>query len=1039
MRTLFFRNRQLLTLALIVLAVGGLAAVETLPRQEDPRLTPRFAPVTTAFPGASAERVEALVTEKLERELREIAEIKEMTSVSRTGFSFISLELADAVLDPDPIWSKIRDRLRSAETDLPPGAGRPELDDERFVDAFTAVVALTWESASPPEYPILGRVAEALGDRLRLVPGTDYVNLYGEPTEEITVTVDPDELAAIGLTAQDLSARIAAADSKVSAGALRTAERNALIEVRGALDSLERIARIPLRGGDDGDLLRLDDVATIAKSERTPATEISLVDGERAVLVAARMQGGQRVDRWSAQIHTALDQFESELSPGTRLQRLFDQNDYTETRLTSLTGSLLLGAGIVILILLVTMGWRSALVVGAALPLTSSSVLLGLQILGIPLHQMSITGLIIALGLLIDNAIVVTDEVRHRISEGATPLAAIDASVRLLFVPLLGSTLTTILAFSPILLLTGPVGEFVGPIAISVVLSIASSFLISMTIIAALSGLVGSRAAAPSLAFWRGGLRIPALTRGFESVVRTFVRHPVLGIVVGLSLPLFGFLRAGELRDQFFPPADRDQFHIEVRLPTGVSIDRTRAVVDGIDRKLRGEEKTEQVFWVVGGSAPSIYYNMQATEDETPGFAQAIVRMESGDAAHSWIPELQRELDAEFSTAQIVVHELGQGPPIPAPIVVRVYGPDLARLRALGEEVRTVLAHTPGVLHTRTLLEGGVAKVWVNADEGDARRAGLTLQNIAEQLSSNLEGTTGGSLLEQTEDLPVRVRFSTENRGNLGRIASLPLVTGTPNEWVPLSALGSVTLRPELGGIPHRNGERYTAVMGYTEAGTLPMEVLNAFRTRLDDAAFRLPPGYRMGYGGDQEESGEATGKLLAYVPILLLLMGGTIVLSFRSFLLAFLIGGVAIASVGLSTGAIWVSGYPFGFMAMIGTAGLIGVAINDSIVVLAALRANATARRGDRDAIVDVVLQASRHIFSTTFTTIGGFLPLFVAGGGFWPPLAVVIAGGVTGATILALVFVPSVYTLLGPRLERGATETTPEETPILAVAGGN
>jgi multidrug efflux pump subunit AcrB len=1011
METLFFRNRNLMTLFIAVLLVGGASALFTLPRMEDPELNNRNGIIVTLFPGASAERVEALVTEKIEEEVREVSEIDFVESTSRPGVSLISIELQDRIVATDEIWSKVRDKIAAAESQLPPGALKPYFDDTRGAEAFGVIVALRWNLDRPVERGVLTRLGEELGDRLRNLPGTELVRVYGGSDEEITVTVEPESLADLGLSVADVSRRLASADAKSAAGALRGEGASVYMEVTGELDSLDRIARVPLVEGENGEMLRLGAVARVERGWADPPRELALHNGAPAVLVAARVEDQKRIDLWAAGAHELIDELESSLSGGVEVVRVFDQSSYTMRRLGGLAANLLAGGLIVVAVILVMMGWRSALLVGSALPLTVAGVLLGLSVLGVPLHQMSVTGLIIALGLLIDNAIVVADEVKNRM-KSAGAIEAIRQSVSHLFVPLLSSTLTTVLAFLPILLLAGSVGEFVGTIALSVIVALATSFVVSLTVVSTLTGIIEARTAgAGEAAWWQAGLRLRRVGGWYESTLRKMLRRPLLGVAATVALPLVGFIVAPTLKQLFFPSADRDQFHVQVWMPSETSIERTQAYARQVEAVLRSEPSVEDVTWVAGRSAPSFYYNMLMNQDDTPGYAQALVKARSYKDVVQAVPRLQRQVNQALPEAQVVLRLLGQGPPIDAPVEIRVFGPSLDGLREAGEELRLQLAAIPEVVHTQASLARREPKLWIDADEDQAKLAGLSLIDVAGQIEQKLEGGFGGSLLDETEELPVRIRFANEKRRDLDAIRSINLATPATRDWVPVRALGDFELAPEYSGIPHRSGERMNVVKAHLTADALPPEVTAELLERLERSGFALPAGYRFEVGGDSEERQEATANLMAHAPVLLVLMVAVLVLSFGSFALAGQIGLVAVLSVGLGLFAIWTTGYPYGFMAMIGTAGLIGVAINGSIIVLAAIRADADASAGDPDAIADQVIHNTRHVLATTLTTAGGFLPLVLAGGGYWPPLAVVIAGGVVGSTPLALAFTPALY----------------------------
>jgi multidrug efflux pump subunit AcrB len=1014
---LFARNRHLLILTVTMLLVAGLSALVTLPRIEDPRITTRNAIIVTPFPGASASRVEALVTKKIEDRLRELPEIKTIESTSRSGISVITIELQDGVDDSgnEAVFSKARDRLKDAADELPPGAGTPVLDDKRGAVAFSLIVALSWQPDGRPELGILKRLAEALADRLRNLPGTEQVVLFGAPDEEIRVDLDAAELAALGLTPGAVAERLAAADARRSAGTLRHADLDLPIELTGSLDSAARIAAVPLTDDGRGGLLALGDIATVRKAWQDPPLQVALHEGRRSVLVAVRTGPDLRLDQWAGTARASVTRFRDTLDPAVALDTVFDQSGYMQSRLGGLTTNLVAGAAVIALVVLFTMGWRPALVVGAALPLSAGATLFGLTLFGEPLHQMSIFGMIIAIGLLIDNAIVMTDNVVARRREGASAAEAVAGAVRHLASPLFASTFTTILGFLPVFLLPGNVGDFVGPIATAVILALVASFALSMTVIPALAALIVPHGQRRGTSWWRDGVHNAALGLAYRGLLQRVLRRPLRTLALTAVLPGAGFVLAGGLGMQFFPPADRDQIEVQLWMPPGSGIDHTAARLGDIEAAIRAHPGVEQVFWVAGASSPPVYYNQLRTQDNNPGYARGVVRV--ADTARAKVLEaaLQDTLTARFRDAQIVVRAFGQGPPISAPVALRLIGPDPDQLRRLGEALRALLHQEPAVTHTQASILGGEPKLWLAADERQAHLAGLSLGGIADQFQAALDGRIGGRVLEDLEDLPVRIRYAAGDRSALDAVGGLRLDRPGGEGWLPAVAVGELRLAPELGAITRRNGERVNEVRAFLRQGALPIETTRAVMQRFSDGALALPPGYRLEVAGDSAEQRQAVRQLLAYAPVLATLMVATLVLSFRSFALAGLIGIVATLSLGLGLLSLWAGGYPLGFNPVIGSAGLIGVAINGSIVVLAAIRANPRARRGEADAIIDETVGATRHILSTTLTTVAGFLPLLLfTGGDFWPPLAVVIAGGVGLGAVLSLLLTPAACALI-------------------------
>ena len=1031
MFNLFYRNRQLLILTLTLVVVWGLSALLTLPRMEDPEITQRFGQVITFLPGATPERVESLVTEKLEDRLFELEEIEALDSTSATGVSVISVELKEAIRDVEPVWSKVRGKIDDAAADLPAEASDPEYEDSSAT-ASALIVGLTWELPDAPNYTILGRRIQSLEEALRSLPGTDKIEIFGNPDEEIRVEISASDLARLGLTAQTLAQQITASDAKVSAGQVRSDRDQFLLEVNSELDSLERIRTIPIQLGSEGETARLGDVATVTKATQTPATDLAFVNGYPAVVLSATVESGQRVDLWASYAREVLAEFEADLSQGMGLHTVLDQSQYVIQRLNGVISNLITGSLLVIAVSLLVLGWKAALLGGVALPLATLMVFGIMNVLGVPLHQMSVTGIIIALGLLIDNAIVVVDEVQVRLREKMPPAQAVSSTVSHLLVPLLASTMTTVLAFIPIATSPGSTGEFIGTIGLTVILALISSLFLSLTVIVSLVGLLHRwEPLRISAQWWHHGFANGRMAGLYQSTLRRVFRRPWLGIGLALVLPVAGFAVFGTLDQQFFPPTNRDQFQVEFQLQNQTAIATTQQQVMAARDLMREHPKVEDVHWFLGKSAPSFFYNVIANRENDPFYGQGIVQLNDADDLRGTIQELQNTLDNAFPAAQVLVKQLEQGPPFDAPIELRVLGNDVTRLREIGNQLRYELSQIPEVTHTQANLTQALPKLALNIDEVQARRAGLDNQEIALQLNSTLDGSVGGSVLEGTEDIPVRVRVSDQDRGQLERVASLDLLSND-GSLVPLTALAEVSLEPDIATISRRNGQRINTVQGFLEAGALPATALAELEQRLQDQNFELPPGFRLEYGGEADARGSAIGNLLSTVGILTVLMVATLVLSFNSFGLAALIGGVAILAVGLAALALKVFGSLFGFTAILGTLGLIGLAINDSIVVLAALRDDPAAREGNPKATERVVMKATRHVVATTVTTITGFIPLLLDQTGFWPPLAIAIAGGLGGATVLALYFVPSAHILMFGRKGRSnLVDKQPQLTP--------
>ena len=1017
MATLFFRQPRLVLLALLVILSAGMSALVSIGRQEDPTITNIFATITTVFPGADPARVEALVTAKIETELRSIPEIAEVSSTSSTGISVISVELVETV-PPETIeqlWSQVRDAVEDARRDFPAGVLPPDFDSDG-AGGYAAIFAL-----SMPEGFSLTRAAreaEALADRLRRVPGTSLVDLHGLPAEEVLVTLNPDRAAALGLTADAAAAAIRAADAKVQAGRLRGDGTDLVLGLTGEITSLDRLRAVVLREDAAGRVTLLGDVATITRGPRLPLSEAALHQGRPAILISAKLSEGLQVDRWMADMRVAVETQAAALPFGLTLDTVFDQSRYTIDRLAEVGLNMAAGVALVVVVLFVTLGWRSALIVAMVLPVVSLASVATLNALGVPIHQMSVTGLIVALGLLVDAAIVMTDEIGKRLTAGLSRLESVAVSVRRLAMPLAASTVTTILSFLPLLLLPGPAGDFVGSIATAVIVMLAWSFVVAVTITPALAG-----------RWLRQGDGQPApegpLMRAFRAALALSMHNPIRSVALALMLPVLGFLSLPLLTPQFFPGVDRDQFHIELDLPPGTALTETLRVVKGIDTALAKQEDILDIAWVIGRSAPAFYYNMVGDRDQAPAFAQALIRTTSPDATQRLLDRVQADLPPAFAQARFVIRGLTQGPPVNAPVELRLVGQDIDALRRAGDDLRARAAQVSSIALLRTGISGGAPKLTLQVDEARARLLGLDLGQIARQMEAGLEGVTGGSLLEGTEELPVRVRLGAGLRGDPVAIGDMPILppgavqVAATGQFpaVPLSTLGALRLEPSESTITRRNGERVNTVQAYLLPGVLPAAALAEAMALLAAEGYAPPPGIRLETGGDSDARNSTVQALIAPLGLIITLSIAVVVMTFNSFRLTLIAFAVAGLSAGLSILSLAAFGYPFGINAIIGVIGSIGVSINAALIVLSALQEDPRAQTGDRAAMVDVVAGSARHITSTTITTFGGFLPLILGGGGFWPPFAMSVAGGVALSVTLAFAFTPQMFALTLPR----------------------
>ncbi|QEF99674.1 Cobalt-zinc-cadmium resistance protein CzcA [Stieleria maiorica] len=1007
-------DRRLVVLAIALISVSGFVGFSTRKSREDPKSRVRWGYVTTEFPGAQPHEVESLVSEPIEKALREAGTVRSIESSSLRGVSLVFIRLTDEATDVDQSWLKIQDKLSQVAGKLPDRASAPILVDERQWGSHTRVVGLYERSPEPMPIGVLARWSKELNNRLSFVPGTRFTELFGLPEEEVLVEIDEATIASTRLTTRDIVDRLRARDSGRLDSTSQSGPNTMPVDLSGDLRALEDIGDLLILNGDGNRHVRLGDLATIRRCERQPRRESAFIHGRRAVVVATRMDDSYGIDSWTRAQNAVLEEFAASLPEQLGLAIVFNQQKYTDDRAASLYKSLGIGIILVVVTICWMMGWRAAIPICAALPLTLAITFTLMIPVDAALHQMSIAGLILALGMLVDNPIIVVDDMQRRLDRGLDHVSAYRESVRHLKGPLIGSNVTTVLGFTPILLLGGPTGEFMQQLGWSVISCLLGSLVLSLTLIPILSSYCLKPNATPvSIAEAKrsdgqsGGLWSRVLRR----VLRSTLRTPMLLIAPTLLICSFGFVISPALQEQFFPAAERNHFHFSVRLPTHASISKTEQVAMRAREITLRHIEVEEVAIFVGRSAPKLHYSMVGLEDNRPNFAQGLVQLKTDRVPVDLIHKLQAEFDRQIPEAQCIVRLIEQGPPAPAPIELRIYGRSLDQLHDLGREAQSLLMQESGIIHTRMAHEPGGPVLGIRVSQTDSEQAGLDSESISQQVRDSFDGLVMASMSEGIEEIPIRVRLTDSATSHPARIVSLPLVaTQSLRKLVPINALAEPTVEHQKFCIYRRNSSRCNIVYAYTRAGSLPVSIEEKFKDKWETLAKELPPGYRYDFGGISHERNSAVSNLMAYSLVIGMLMFATLVVTFRSFRLAIIIVCVASLSVGLGLTSLWVFQYPIGIVAIIGIAGLVGLAVNDSIVVLSECQSDASKQLD----VTHSIMGASRHVFTTSVTTVAGVLPLILAGGDFWPPMMIVIAGGIVGATLIALGFTPACYVWL-------------------------
>jgi len=1007
------RQRKLVLTLALLLAGLGLVSWLTMVRQEDPRLPEFFGMVTVTFPGADAETMERLVLDPMEEELGRVEEIKEILGTANAEIAFLDMDLRDDVEDTDAAWERVRQALDVAARELPAGASKPFLDD-RQQDAESIVYAVTGH----PDPLVLGEAAGALEELLLAVPGVTDITVVSDPGEQITIELTAAEARRLGVTPAGLAAQLAARSRILPGGSVEVDGRSVRLRPQSEFSSLEEIRATPvmLPGGQT---VPLAAVARVRRGPEEPARSRMRSDGRAAVGVGVVPKSGINLVDWGERVRQRMVGVEDELARLTghpvEVEELIYQPARVEARLSNLNRSLLTGALVVALVLILTMGLRLGLVVAAVVPLVSLSAMAVYALGGGVLHQMSIAAVVIALGMLVDNAIVMAEAIQWRIDHGEAPEQATAAAVRELAVPLAGATATTLAAFVPMLLAGGVTAIFTRAIPVVIMITLAVSYLFAVYVTPALAAM--TLKPRPERA-GRGRLarRLGALAVGRPGSVLT----------AGLVVVLISFSLFPLVRQEFFPESDRNQLVVDLKLPEGSHLDATDRVARHLERELLPRPDVTSVISFIGRSAPHFYYNLSQIP-WSPHFAQVVLETASLDDLDAVMARVRQVAAEELPEAEVVVRKLEQGPPVSAPVEVRLYGQDLASLHAGAERVMAQLRSVPGTADVRHDLSPGSPLLRFQVDDAAAGRHGLTRVEVANALYGATRGLPVGQYRAGDDPVPIVVRSQQGERYPLAELPSLdvsaPSAAGAGNAGagsagagggapVPLAQVARLEAEWRPGAILHRNRRRTVSISSQLADGATYSDVTDRLVPRL--AGLELPDGVELEMGGAAESSGDANSAMVRTGPAGVLLLLGILMAEFRSFRrVGIVLVTVPLAVAGIVPGLL-LGDQPFGFMSLLGVLALAGVVVNNAIVLLEVVESRRREGAEIAQAVADAVERRVRPILLTTATTVLGLLPLAFSPSTLWPPLAWTMISGLIASTLLTLLVVPALYMLL-------------------------
>lgn len=987
-------RRRLVVATAFLLALAGVASWMTMPREEDPIFPRRNGIIVTAFPGADAETVERLVTEPLEEHLAEVEEIKEIGSTSRAGVGIVNVELLDKVYDTEAAWDEVRDAMEKARPDFPAGVFAPELNDD-LVSQEAVVLAITGSS----DPLVLVAKAKWLKRQLLAIDHIKQIKLVADPGEQITVEYDSAMARRLGLDPSQLGQQLARRSSIQPGGLVHLGAKTANLRPMTEFSSIEEIRQTPIML-PGGSTVPLGELARVRQGPEEPAGEWMRWNGEPAVGLGIIPKDSIDRVKFGEELRAALDELHPQMAP-LKFEEVTFQPDMVQTRLDDLTDSLKLGIFIVAALLFITMGVRLGLLVALVLPLVTFGSIAIFATGGGILHQISIAALVIALGMLVDNAIVVVENIQWRLDQGHHVRQAAADAVRSLALPLGTATGTTLAAFVPMLMAKGGTADFTRSIPILIMLTLAVSYLFAVTVTPVLSELVLRR---------RKSADGTQRNRWAEKLARFAVARAPWMLVMAVVLMGLTLVAAGSVDQNFFPAADRNVLLVDLQMPEGTHLERTDEVTRRIEAELQGNTLVNTVATFVGRAAPHFYYNL-LPKPGSPHRAQLVAETTDLAAVETVADHLREMVRQELPDVEMVTRHLEQGPPIEAPIEIRVLGDDLRQLEGVADAVLARLRTIPGARDERHDLGLGAPTLVFEIDDAAAARHGLSRSDVASELAGRTLGTAVGQYRMGDDPVPILVRSSAGENLPVEDLINLDMATpgGAP---VPLSQLARLEVEWRPAAIQHFQRQRMVKVMAQVEGNRTSLEIFSELEPHL--AEIDLPPGVSFKAGGELEKSGAANAAMLRTMPLGILLLLFFLLVEFNSFRrVGIILMTVPLAAIGVVPGLL-LSGQPFGFMSMLGVISLVGIVVNNAIVLLDVVENLRGEGLAMDDALVEAIKQRTRPIFLTMMTTVAGLSPLAFSDTTLWPPLAWAMISGLLASTVLTLLVVPALYKLL-------------------------
>lgn len=1003
---LTIRNQLLSGIAILLIILGGISAYRDMPRFEDPEFTIRVAQIYTAYPGASPQEVAEEVSEPLERAIQELQEVEEIISTSSDGLSELQVEIKFEFSpnreDLQIVWTKLRNKISDAQSSLPPGAQAPVIYDD-FGDVYGMYYFITGPGYSPAE---LRQYAKDLQRELLQVEGVAKVVLAGEQSEAIFVEVSRETAASLGVNLQSVYDALSQQNAVVSAGNVLVGEQRIVIDPSGAINSVDAIRNLLVSTANDGRVIYLSDIAEVWRGYQTPRNSVFLSNGEPAIALGIAGVSGSNISKIGAAITDKLAESESRRPVGIELHEVYHQGKAVDESVQAFVINVVAALLIVILTLLVFMGRKSAKVIGAILLLTVLFTLAAMNLFGIPMHRISLGALIIALGMMVDNAIVVTEGILVGVQRGENKLEVARRIVNQTKWPLLGGTLVGIIAFAPIGLAEGEVAEFTGHLFWVILISLLASWFFALSL-------------TPLFCYWLfgdsdrkvvSGTDTNIIYRAYARLLKRSLKHRVAVLVATtvifiLSMWGFQFVKPG-----FFPGSTTPQMVVDYWLPQGTDIETTLADIRQIETYLREQEGVQSTASSVG-SGGIRYMLVYSPESPNASYGQIIARLDDYQLNDTLIPQVQAYLDENFPQAQSKVWRFFLGPGGGSKVEATFKGPDPDVLRDLADQAKAIMLADGRAVSVKDSWRQRVPVIEPVYSATAGRQTGVSREDLANALRTNYSGDTVGYYREADDLIPIISRAPANERRDVESIEDIQVLSSVTGQVVPITQVTESFRTTWRDAILERENRVWTIK---AQADPYPDELPSDLRGRILEQieAIPLQDGYSLEWDGEYGDSAEANEKLASTIPLGFMAMVLTVIVLFRALRQPLAIWSlVPLALIGVVFGLL-VTGLPLEFMGILGLLSLSGLLIKNGIVLVDQIDLEIREGKPRFDAVVDASTSRLRPVMMGALTTVFGVLPLFMDA--FFRSMSVVLVFGLSFATLLTLVILPTIYSLL-------------------------